>query len=231
LLTYELGLDKLDLSEGLYSVRRVSEVRESGRADAEYFQPKYQQLMARLGRSGRRIKDVANLASRRFQPQPGKLFQYIEISDLSGDGYLESETLAGEDAPSRAQWIVRVSDIITSTVRPIRRLSALIEPEQDGYVCSSGFAVLQPKGIESELLLVYLRLPIVCEILDLYTTASMYPAISTADLLNIPVTLPEGEAVQKEIVGKVRASRQARKDAQRLLAAAKAEVERLIEQV
>jgi hypothetical protein len=230
LLTAELGLDKLDLSEGLYSVRRVSEVQMSGRADAEYFQPKYQRLMMMLSRSGRTMKDVTNLASRRFKPQPGKPFQYIEISDLSGDGYLESETLMGEDAPSRAQWIVWAGEIITSTVRPIRRLSALIEPEQNGYVCSSGFAVLQPKGIEPELLLVYLRLPIVCEILDLYTTASMYPAISTADLLSIPVTLPENKALRKDLVNIVRASRQAQRDAKRLLADAKAEVELLIEQ-
>jgi restriction endonuclease S subunit len=229
LFAAELGLDKLDLSESLYSVRRVSEVREAGRADAEYFQPKYQRMMAMMGRSGQRIQDVASLANRRFRPQPGRPFQYIEIGSLSGDGYVESETVMGEDAPSRAQWIVKVGDVITSTVRPIRRLSALIEPEQDGYVCSSGFAVLQPKDIEPELLLLYLRLPIVCEILDLYTTASMYPAISTADLLNIPITLPESKTLRKELIGKVRESRQARKDAQRLLAEAKAEVERMIE--
>lgn len=229
LLAAELGLDKLDLTEGLKSVRSVSEVREAGRADAEYFQPKYQRIMATMGRSGKSIEDVSTLATSRFKPQPDKPFQYIEIGNLSGDGHLESETVMGEDAPSRAQWIVKVGDVITSTVRPIRRLSALVEPEQDSFVCSSGFAVLQPKDAEPELLLLYLRLPIVCEILDLYTTASMYPAISTSDLLNIPITLPEGKALRKELVGKVRASRQARKDARRLLAEAKAEVERMIE--
>ncbi|MGA7933059.1 MAG: hypothetical protein WCA35_05890 [Kovacikia sp.] len=85
----------------------------------------------------------------------------------------------GCEAPSRAQWIVRKDDVITSTVRPIRRLTALIERNQDGYVCSSGFAVFQPAKVQPEVLLVYLRLPIICEILDLHTTASMYPAIST----------------------------------------------------
>ena len=41
--------------------------------------------------------------------------------------------------------------------------------------------VLTPEEIEPELLLVYLRLPLVCELLDLHTTASMYPAISTTE--------------------------------------------------
>ena len=229
LLAAELGLDKLDMSESLYSVRRVSEVQGSGRADAEYFSAKYQRMLATMSRSGKSIEDVTSLAAQRFKPQPGKAFNYIEISDLSGDGFVSSETLMGEEAPSRAQWIVKAGDVITSTVRPIRRLSALVESEQDGSVCSSGFAVLQPKDIEPELLLLYLRLPIVCEILDLYTTASMYPAISTTDLMNIPITLPENKALRKELVSNIRESRKARQDAQRLLAEAKAEVERMIE--
>jgi hypothetical protein len=52
-----------------------------------------------------------------------------------------------------------------------------------------GFAVLKSTEIELEVLLVYLRFSVVCEILDFHTTASMYPAISTEDLLNIPITL------------------------------------------
>jgi len=152
-----------------------------------------------------------------------------EISDLTNDGLAESQIVQGEEAPSRAQWIVRKGDVITSTVRPIRRLSAMIEAEQEGFVCSSGFAVLQPKSIPPELLLTYLRIPVVSEILDLYTTASMYPAISTADLLNIPVTLPTDKKIVNEVVSKIQKSRQARQEAKRPLAEAKSEVEKLIE--
>ena len=35
-------------------------------------------------------------------------------------------------------------------------------------------------GIDPELRLAYLRLPVVAELLDLHTTASMYPAISSS---------------------------------------------------
>ena len=126
-------------------------------------------------------------------------------------------------------WIVETNDVITSTVRPIRRLSALIEPEQNHYICSSGFAVLKPTKIEPEVLLIYLRSPIVCEILDLHTTASMYPSISTEDLLSIPITLPK-ESIRQEITEKVRESRKAREQSKQLLEIAKTGVERAIEQ-
>jgi len=48
LLTAELGLDRLDLSEGLYSVRRASEALQAERIDAEHFRPKYYRVMDAL---------------------------------------------------------------------------------------------------------------------------------------------------------------------------------------
>ena len=59
LLAAELGLDKLDLSESLYSVRRASEVRKAGRADAEFFSERYQRILALMQRSGQTLEDVA----------------------------------------------------------------------------------------------------------------------------------------------------------------------------
>ncbi|MGA7193096.1 MAG: hypothetical protein WBW94_05635 [Anaerolineales bacterium] len=174
LLASELGLDKLDLSESLFSVKNLSDARSSKRIDAEYFQPKYNRALKLMRKSGETLNTIADLSKTRFEPEAGKAFNYIEISDLTSDGLAESQIIQGEDAPSRAQWLVRKGDVITSTVRPIRRLSAMIEAEQAGFVCSSGFVVLHPKSIPPELLLTYLRIPVVCEILDLYTTASMY---------------------------------------------------------
>lgn len=227
LLLSSLGLNKLDLSTSLFYVRRYSDTTTAGRVDAEYFSPRYQRVLNHLRQGGQTIGDVAPLAERKFQPQPGATFSYIEIGNLTGDGEVGAEVIDGGDAPSRAQWIVQPGDVISSTVRPIRRLSALISKEQAGHVCSSGFAVLHPTGIEPEVLLVYLRLPIVCEILDLHTTTSMYPAIPVEQLLSIPIALP-ATSVRDRIVDKVQAAFAARREAARLLDEAKSTVERLI---
>jgi restriction endonuclease S subunit len=187
-----LGLDKLSLSQYRYYNRPFADMLAAQRFDADYFSPRYQRALQLLSRAGVSIGDVANLVTRRFQSERNKgsgTFRYIEIGSLTGDGQAEAETLGIPEAPSRAQWIVESGDVITSTVRPIRRLSALITDEQNGVVCSSGFAALRAKvaSIEPEVLLTYLRLPIICEILDLHTTASMYPAISVDRLLRIPI--------------------------------------------
>ncbi len=158
LLLDSIGLSDVSFSKNFLYERQFSELSAASRMDAEYFSPRYQTALAILGQQGRTIGDVANLAQRRFQSEALKgcgTFQYIEIGSLQGDGLADAETISVSEAPSRAQWIVEPNDIITSTVRPIRRLSAMISAQQAGYVCSSGFAVLEPKlgssGIEPEL--------------------------------------------------------------------------------
>jgi len=226
LLVSGLGLNKLDLTPRLFYEQPYTDLSTAGRFDAEYFTPRMQNLIAALSRDRLIIADVAKLAKRQFRRKPGVEFQYIEIGDVTGNGIADSN-LVSEEAPSRATWIVKPNDVITTTVRPIRRLSAIIMCEQDGYVCSSGFAVLTPTTIEPELLLVYLRLPLVCELLDLHTTASMYPSISTTDLMKTPIALPNKE-IREQIVEKVRASFAASHEARWLLDEAKAMVEKAI---
>ena len=229
-----LGLDRLDLSPQKCYTRRFRNLQEEARFDAEFFNPKYQRIIKRLREGGRTIADVATLAERSFEPllaPKNSTFRYIEIGSLSDNGEAEPETLNVADAPSRATWLVKPGDIITSTVRPIRRLSAMIREDQDGCVCSSGFAVLTPKsgidGIEPEVLMTYLRLPVICEILDLHTTASMYPAIPLDRLLNIPIIVPD-KPVRRQIVEKVHEAIAATRDGVRLLEQAKKTVEDMI---
>ena len=233
-LVSALGLEGLDLSPTKCYARNFKEMQAEERFDAEYFNPKYQRLIRKLREDGLTLADVCDLSQRKFTPQetPGAHeLRYIEIGSLTGDGEAEPEVMPEGEAPSRATWIVKPGDIITSLVRPIRRLSAIIHDEQDGCVCSSGFAVLSPKsgheGIEPEVLLTCLRLPLICELLDLNTTASMYPAIPTPRLMRIPIKLPD-KATRKYIIKKVRDSMTARREAAELLEQAKQEVEQLI---
>ncbi|WP_415878497.1 hypothetical protein [Methylomonas sp. TEB] len=108
-------------------------------------------------------------------------------------------------------------------------MSASISEQQHGFVCSSGFAVLQPKHINGDVLLTYLRLPLICKLMDLYTSASMYPAISESDLLNLPI--PKFSTVtEKAVEQSLQSARQAKQRASQLLDAAKHAVEIAIEQ-
>jgi hypothetical protein len=223
-----LGLAKWTPPEPAAYTARASDVFAAGRFDARFFAPRIQALLDLLAADGRTIADVAAPRRERFRPDACIAFDYIEISDLDGAGAATSTRLAAEDAPSRATWHVRAEDIITSTVRPIRRLSAQITPDQDGFVCSSGFVVVTPGDIAPEVLLTYLRLPVICELLDLFASASMYPAITDTDIFNLPLPhIPD--VVADQVTQKVIAAKAAKARAANMLEAAKRAVEIAIE--
>ena len=177
-LTHALDLDKWNPAEPLSYPRPASEVFAAGRLDSDYFAPRVASLLAKLGAAGMTIGSVAPQRRERYYPTKEGYFDYIEISNVRSDGTVSSTRTAQAEAASRATSVVRKGDVVSSTVRPVRRLSALISPEQDGFICSSGFVVLVPTDIPAEVLLTYLRLPVVCELMDLHTSASLYPAIS-----------------------------------------------------
>lgn len=224
-----LGLENWKTSEPLSYVRHSSEAFAAGRLDAEYFRPRVLALMDLLGRDGLTVDDVAPARHEIFKPrEAGATFDYIEIGDMRNDGTVGATELATTDAPSRATQHVRAGDVLTSTVRPIRRLSAVVGPTQDGAVCSSGFVVLNPIKVSPSTLVTYLRLPGICELMDLHTSASLYPAISERDLLRLPI--PHiSEAAQQAIDTQVGAAHSAKQRATQLLEAAKRAVEIAIE--
>ena len=223
-----LGLENWHPPEPLTYTRSSRDAFAVGRLDSEYFAPRVSQLLERLSRDGLCIGDVAPARHRRFKHGDKGTFNYIEIGGVRADGTAVVEPVEHAEAPSRASQMVEAGDVITSTVRPIRRLSALIAPEQHESVCSSGFVVLQPQNIEAEVLLTYLRLQPICELMDLHTSASLYPAISEPDLLALPIPCID-KTVQVKVVAAVQAAQQGRQRAAQLLNAAKRAVEIAIE--
>ena len=228
-LLQSLGLANWETPEPLSYVRHSSEAFAAGRLDADYFRPRVLALMDLLGRDGLTLGEVAPARHEIFKPrEAGATFDYIEIGDMRNDGTVGATELATTDAPSRATQHVRAGDVLTSTVRPIRRLSAVVGPTQDGAVCSSGFVVLNPIKVSPSTLVTYLRLPGICELMDLHTSASLYPAISERDLLRLPI--PHiSEAAQQAIDTYVGAAHSAKQRATQLLEAAKRAVEIAIE--
>lgn len=227
-LLADLGLANWTPPEPLSYTASSSDAFASGRLDAQFFAPRIQQFIDHLSGAGTTVGSVSTPRREKFDAAKHGDFDYIEIGDLDGTGTTGSSRVAADEAPSRATWFVRPGDIITSTVRPIRRLSAQIAPDQDGYVCSSGFVVLDPTGVQPELLLTYLRLPAICELMDLFASASMYPAISEPDILALPFPAVDAETEQA-VVSAVQEGRAARARARALLDAAKRAVEIAIE--
>lgn len=182
----------------VWSTVKLSQLEGQRRIDAEYYQPKYSATLEALhALNAVPLEKVAKPVKRKFEPKAGQSFSYIEISGVdTGTGVINALSLPGDDIPARAQWVVQKGDVIISTVRPVRNAIALITAEEDGFVCSSGFAVLKAEKVAPEFLFTFLKAKPIVELLDRKTTVTVYPAVSWQDILTIPIFIPDKELEQ-----------------------------------
>jgi len=177
-----------------------------GRIDPDFYQPKYIGLDSRIDNVyHRRLGSICQTSTETRDPEqvPEAEFLYVDITTINPAlGIIEEpQHVIGREAPSRARKVMQQGDILLSTVRPYRNAVALVPPELDGQICSTGFAIIRKVSDEClrEYLFVALRLNPIIEQLVRYSMGSAYPAITEADLKRVRVPLPSLER-QREIV-------------------------------
>ena len=126
---------------------------------------------------------------------------YIDIGNVDSNGDIEEIVkYKFKDAPSRARRIVKVGDVIISTVRTYLKAIAIIEDDQD-VIVSTGFAVLRPrKSIVGEFLNYAVRANYFIEDVCSNSFGVSYPAINASELVTLKLAVPNNETEQKNIV-------------------------------
>lgn len=120
---------------------------------------------------------------------PSTEINYVEISDVNSvDGICNSTKVLFGDAPSRARRIVQEGDVIISTVRTY--LKAIAPVRRNGYIVSTGFAVLRPRSINSDYLSYTVLSNAFIDSVIACSTGVSYPAITSTDLIALPISIP-----------------------------------------
>ena len=235
LLLTELGLSESKAweDETLSYIVNLSEAKSAHRADAEYFQPKYEKLVERIKKHGADpLLSLAQNVAARFNPksQPTKLFQYVELSNITSsvgtiDGFSE---VSGDEAPSRAKRVLKTNDVILSSVEGSLEKVALAGKEQEGYLASNGFFQFRSKDILPEVLLVLAKSFILQMQFGKETAGTILTAVPKEAVKNIVVPKVD-KPTQQKIADLVQKSHEARSKAKQLLEEAKNKVANLIE--
>jgi type I restriction-modification system DNA methylase subunit/transcriptional regulator with XRE-family HTH domain len=146
------------------------------------------------------VRDVATLSTVRVSPArsaASDTFKYIEISDVNSLTLdVASKELRCENAPSRARKLVRVGDVLVSTVRPERRTIGVVPQELDGAVCSTGFAVLKCNRVDPTVLALLLQTDFANEQILRNNIGIAYPAITEECLLDILLPIKANDLSQ-----------------------------------
>lgn len=178
-------------SEGPSFGRVVSDVELHDRWDATFHASLPVEMQERLEQATADdlwLSDLADLVNERTNPAKfvSETFDYIEISNVSPNSFtVKAKEVPITEAPSRARKLVRSGDVLVSTVRPERRTIGIVRDSNDGAVCTTGFAVLRPKAVDSYTLAKLLGSDFVTAQLLRYNIGIAYPAIEETCLSDV----------------------------------------------
>ncbi len=154
ILFSELDLISWKPKHQLTFIKDLCNIRQTRRMDAEYFQPKYEEMINKIKHYKEGWDTLENLTSLKddnFKPKKNHLYKYIELSHISNNGeIIEHINKKGQNLPSRAKRKISKGDIIISSIEGSLSRVALVDQEYDNALCSTGFYVINSKKLNAE---------------------------------------------------------------------------------
>lgn len=232
LLISELGLLDWKPKHELAFVKNFSDTQEAERFDAEYFQPKYEEIVEAMKKYKGGFDELGNLVKikdKNFAPKENEQYKYIELANISSNGEINGYTEnCGNELPSRARRKVQKGDVIVSSIEGSLESIALITEDWKNALCSTGFFAVNSDKINSETLLVLLKTKVGQLQLKKGCKGTILTAISKDELSKIVLPKIESET-QDEIKKKIAEMYETKKLSKSLLEIAKRGVEMAIE--
>lgn len=141
------------------------------------------------------LADLSNLNPEVWtkETRPVQL-HYVDLSNAKW-GRIEAVTpYDANDAPSRAQRVLRLRDTVVGTVRPGNGSFAFVS--EDGLTGSTGFAVLRPKApAYSEFVYLAATTPDNIDRLAHLADGAAYPAVRPEVVARTPIVRPKHEVI------------------------------------
>lgn len=234
LLLESLHLVDFQSSQDPVNVKSFSEsFGSSGRLDAEYYQIKYddfETLVTTYSGGHEPFEIACSLKDKNFKPEDKTEYKYIELANIGKSGEITDCTIElGEELPTRARRKVATNDVVISSIEGSLSSCALVTPEYDNALCSTGFYVVNSKKLNPETLLVLFKSEPMQALLKKGCSGTILTAISKTELSKVPIPLID-KKTQEAIKTKINESFELRKQSEHLLEVAKTAVEMAIEQ-
>ena len=233
LLLSELGLVDWRPKHRLTFVKNYSDAERVTRIDAEYFQPKYEeivQIVKSYSGGWNTMENLVHLKSKNSRPAEKKEYKYIALANIVSNGGITNCVMKeGQNLPSRARRKVTIEDVIVSSIEGSLSSIALISKEYNQALCSTGFHVISSKMFNSETLLVLMKSIIGQLQLKKGCSGTILTAINKNEFNQIVLPIIADEK-QAQIQQKVIDSFDLREQSKYLLECAKRAVEIAIEQ-
>ena len=227
-----LGMQDFVANPDAYNIKTLKEsFLESGRIDAEYYLPKYEDYTKAVSAYAGGVAplyEICMIQDDNYTPEAKQAYRYIELADIGKSGdIIGCLCEKGEDLPTRARRLVLTGDVIVSSIEGSLGSCALITEDYNHALCSTGFYVVRSSQINSETLLTLFKSAPIQQLLKKGCSGTILTGIGKQEFEQIPIPLIRPE-VQAEIAQHIQRSFALRKEASQLLEEAKLSVERAI---
>ena len=122
-------------------------------------------------------------------------FIYIDLESVTDGHLIKENVISKNEAPSRAQRVLKQKDILYQTVRPYQKNNLYFNKVGD-YVASTGYAQIRTKN-DTQFLFQFLHTEKFVANVMLRCTGTSYPAINSTDLSSIEISFPSLPEQQK----------------------------------
>ena len=227
-----LGMQDFVANPDAYNIKTLKEsFLESGRIDAEYYLPKYEdytKAVSAYAGGVAPLNEICMIQDDNYTPEAKQVYRYIELADIGKSGdIIGCLCEKGEDLPTRARRLVLTGDVIVSSIEGSLGSCALITEDYNHALCSTGFYVVRSSQINSETLLTLFKSEPIQQLLKKGCSGTILTGIGKQEFKQMPIPLIRPE-VQAEIAQYIQRSFALRKEASQLLEEAKLSVEQAI---
>ena len=141
----------------------------------------------------RRIQDICEI-NPTYDDLPNT-FTYIDLESVEKGKLIKQNEISKDNAPSRAQRVVKKADVLFQTVRPYQKNNFYFNLSGN-YVASTGYAQLRASS-SAYFLFCLLHVQKMVDKVMARCTGTSYPAINSNDLGTIRVFVPTKPEQQK----------------------------------
>jgi type I restriction enzyme S subunit len=167
---------------------------------------------------------------------PRLRIRYVELAGIDNERGVIAEAgdIEASTAPSRAKKVIRAGDVIFATTRPNLKNIAIVPPDLDNEICSTGFCVLRPKIglVTTEWIFGIVRSDWFINQVVRHDEKNAYPSVSDDEVLAVEIPVPlvvEQRRIMARVEALTRRLDQARQARQAAIPEATSAFQRVLE--
>ncbi|MFC1802235.1 restriction endonuclease subunit S [Patescibacteria group bacterium] len=233
ILLSELGLKDYKPTNKNIAIHELEEVKKYGRMDAEFFQPKYNEIIEKIDNIESKILGDIVDYKKGVEPGSGAYVKdgvpFARVSDFSINGFEDIKKKVSQEffEKTKGEYSPKKDELLFTKDGTIG-ITGVINEDLNIVLSGAFLRLVKKEKIESEYLALVLNSIISKLQIERFSGGAIIAHLKPSDAMNLKIPILS-EKIQKEISKKIVQSHELRKESKDLLEKAKRMVEEEIE--